>query len=225
MLQVTLLIHSFPRVSRVVPHTLTAVFQTDASKIKLKLVDVLLTILHSIGIPHAPGTRIPTSTSFGNGNTLNRHKQGEFDREQRVVVRSVESQVDVSLESSRMNPFEKKLLKRAHSPVERVCHDLKFKWAQQDRNELATFTLSRSHMHLSHRIGRLFCAITPSNRKRATKPRIAIDEHNNLEGTKHQPKLRHRLFKKIREQISYCSCRYFRRSVSCNEDCTLSTMK
>ena len=135
---------------------------------------------------------------YCNGNTLNRHTQGEFDREQRVVFRSVESQVDVSLESSRMNPFEKKLLKRAHSPVERVCHDLKFKWAQHDRNELATFTLSRSHMHLrAIALDDSFCAITTSNRKRATKPRIAIDEHNNLEGMKHQPKLRHRLFKKI----------------------------
>jgi len=106
-------------------------------------VDVLLKILHR----DPSCARHTVSDSAGNGNTLNRHTQGEFDREQRVVFRSVESQVDVSLGNSHMNPFEK-LLKRARSPVERVCHNLKFKWAQQDRNELATFTLSRSHMHL-----------------------------------------------------------------------------
>ena len=37
----------------------------------------------------------------------------------------------------------------------------------------------------------------PIEGRRATKPRNAIDERKLLEGTKHQPMLHHRVFKKI----------------------------
>ena len=139
-----------------------------------------------------------------------------------MVFRSVESQVDVPLESSRMNPCEKHS-KRAHSPVERVCHDLTSESAQQDKNELATFKLSGSHMHLrAIALGDSFVQSHPPIEGALALPSMSTITSKARNISRSCVIVCSR---KIPTQISHCTCRCCSRAVSCNENCTLSTMK